>query len=98
MENLKKSAQDLLKDLTNETEQGFLNELNRHHAATVGIERDKIVSDFYLAKKAEQVTRDLITSNEHLSESSRKQSGALIIFTAGICIVGIIQLIFALIN
>ncbi len=88
--NLRKEVQDILRHVTLKEEQGFLGALPAHKDAT--LEQDKIISDFYLAKLAEKVSRDLIASNERLSASSSRQAIAITILTAGLFIVGAIEI------
>ncbi len=97
MEKLKKSAQNLLSELATQPELEFLSDITGGHERFMLIQKDKIISDFYLSKLSEKVNLELIASNEKLASSRNKQATALIFFTGGIMFVGIVQIVITII-
>lgn len=71
--------------------ESFINDLEAHQLNPINYY--PIITQFYSVKKLEQLTDNIIKSNEKLSQSNNMISIVLLIFTAVLIFIGLIPVI-----
>ena len=65
---------------------------------TAEMNQSRIISEIYFVKKLEDVADKTVASNEKLSKSNEKYAKGMVILTAGLVSVGILQIILIILT